>query len=48
MFHFKILFYCFYEVASGASACYQRIAPWISSKMFDACWGFFGNREVTR
>ncbi|KAG5589640.1 hypothetical protein H5410_040154 [Solanum commersonii] len=35
-----------YEVASGASACYLRIAPWISSKMFDASWGFFGDREV--
>nr|YP_010627562.1 NADH dehydrogenase subunit 5 [Rhodiola crenulata]WBN94462.1 NADH dehydrogenase subunit 5 [Rhodiola crenulata] len=30
----------FYEVASGASACYLRIAPWISSEMFDASWGF--------
>uniref|UniRef100_A0A8I6XTR9 NADH-ubiquinone oxidoreductase chain 5 n=1 Tax=Hordeum vulgare subsp. vulgare TaxID=112509 RepID=A0A8I6XTR9_HORVV len=35
----------FYEVALGASACYLRIAPWISSKMFDASWGFFGDRE---
>ncbi|MCD7448522.1 hypothetical protein HAX54_043452 [Datura stramonium] len=34
-------------VAPGASACYLRIAPWISSEMFDASWGFFGNREVT-
>jgi len=37
----------FYEVALGASACYLRIAPWISSEMFDASWGFFGDREVT-
>ena len=37
----------FYEVAPGASACYLRIAPWISSEMFDASWGFFGDREVT-
>nr|YP_009315950.1 NADH dehydrogenase subunit 5 [Cocos nucifera]AOX12944.1 NADH dehydrogenase subunit 5 [Cocos nucifera] len=29
----------FYEVAPGASACYLRIAPWISSEMFDASWG---------
>uniref|UniRef100_K3Z2I6 NADH-ubiquinone oxidoreductase chain 5 n=1 Tax=Setaria italica TaxID=4555 RepID=K3Z2I6_SETIT len=35
----------FYEVALGASACYLRIAPWISSEMFDASWGFFGDRE---
>ncbi|KAI5409133.1 hypothetical protein KIW84_054801 [Lathyrus oleraceus] len=34
-------------VAPGASACYLRIAPWISSEMFDASWGFFGDREVT-
>nr|YP_010426546.1 NADH dehydrogenase subunit 5 [Phyllolobium chinense]YP_010701883.1 NADH dehydrogenase subunit 5 [Oxytropis splendens]YP_010701917.1 NADH dehydrogenase subunit 5 [Oxytropis arctobia]USM11244.1 NADH dehydrogenase subunit 5 [Phyllolobium chinense]WCK11850.1 NADH dehydrogenase subunit 5 [Oxytropis splendens]WCK11865.1 NADH dehydrogenase subunit 5 [Oxytropis arctobia] len=33
----------FYEVAPGASACYLRIAPWISSEMFDASWGFFGD-----
>ncbi|KAK8590287.1 hypothetical protein V6N12_024663 [Hibiscus sabdariffa] len=26
----------FYEVAPGASAYYLRIAPWISSEMFDA------------
>jgi hypothetical protein len=26
----------FYEVAPGASACYLRIAPWVSSEMFDA------------
>nr|WGU50279.1 NADH dehydrogenase subunit 5 [Coptis deltoidea] len=31
----------FYEVAPGASACYLRIAPWISSEMFYASWGFF-------
>ena len=37
----------FYEVAPGASACYLRIAPWIESEMFDASWGFFGDREVT-
>lgn len=37
----------FNEVASGATACYLRIAPWISSEMFDASWGFFGDREVT-
>nr|QLA48188.1 NADH dehydrogenase subunit 5 [Medinilla magnifica] len=30
----------FYEVAPGASACYLKIAPWISSEMFDASWGF--------
>ncbi|KAK5769881.1 hypothetical protein PVK06_049921 [Gossypium arboreum] len=30
-------------VAPGASACYLRIAPWISSEMFDASWGFFGD-----
>nr|WRW53967.1 NADH dehydrogenase subunit 5 [Actinidia chinensis]WRW54177.1 NADH dehydrogenase subunit 5 [Actinidia eriantha] len=33
-------FLAFYEVAPGASACYLRIAPWISSEMFDASWGF--------
>ncbi|KAE9619493.1 putative NADH:ubiquinone reductase (H(+)-translocating) [Lupinus albus] len=38
----------FYEVASGASACYLRIAPWNSSEMFDASCGFFCDREVTR
>ena len=37
----------FYEVALGASACYLKVAPWISSEMFDASWGFFGDREVT-
>jgi NADH-ubiquinone oxidoreductase chain 5 len=37
----------FYEVALGASACYLRIAPWISSEMIDASWGFFGDHEVT-
>jgi NADH-ubiquinone oxidoreductase chain 5 len=36
----------FYEVAPGASACYLRIAPWVSSEMFDASWGFFGDREL--
>ncbi|KAH0446895.1 hypothetical protein IEQ34_024273 [Dendrobium chrysotoxum] len=36
-------FLAFYEVAPGASACYLRIAPWISSEMFDASWGFFGD-----
>nr|YP_010194775.1 NADH dehydrogenase subunit 5 [Arctium tomentosum]YP_010194905.1 NADH dehydrogenase subunit 5 [Arctium lappa]QZZ81514.1 NADH dehydrogenase subunit 5 [Arctium tomentosum]QZZ81644.1 NADH dehydrogenase subunit 5 [Arctium lappa] len=36
----------FYEVAPGASACYLRIAPWISSEMFDASWGFFGDPTV--
>nr|YP_009493653.1 NADH dehydrogenase subunit 5 [Codonopsis lanceolata]AWN57598.1 NADH dehydrogenase subunit 5 [Codonopsis lanceolata] len=30
----------FYEVAPGASACYLKMAPWISSEMFDASWGF--------
>lgn len=40
-------FISFYEVALGASACYIRIAPWIESEMFDASWGFFGDREVT-
>lgn len=39
-------FLAFYEVAPGASACYLRIAPWVSSEMFDASWGFFGDREV--
>ncbi|XBJ22993.1 hypothetical protein VPH35_001263 [Triticum aestivum] len=38
-------FLAFYEVTLGASACYLRIAPWISSEMFDASWGFFGDRE---
>nr|WDS46531.1 NADH dehydrogenase subunit 5 [Aristolochia fimbriata] len=33
-------FIAFYEVAPGASASYLRIAPWISSEMFDASWGF--------
>ncbi|KAC9261816.1 hypothetical protein E3N88_44228 [Mikania micrantha] len=33
-------------VAPGASACYLRIAPWISSEMFDASWGFFGDRKA--
>nr|AEN56118.1 NADH dehydrogenase subunit 5 [Cucumis melo subsp. melo] len=33
-------FLAFYEVALGASACYLRISPWISSEMFDASWGF--------
>ncbi|KAI5638709.1 hypothetical protein M9H77_00440 [Catharanthus roseus] len=37
----------FYEVAPGASACYLRIAPWISSEMFDASWGFFGDHFST-
>jgi len=32
----------------GASACYLRIAPWVSLEMFDASWGFFGNHEVSR
>nr|YP_009414436.1 NADH dehydrogenase subunit 5 [Lagerstroemia indica]AQS99570.1 NADH dehydrogenase subunit 5 [Lagerstroemia indica] len=36
----------FYEVAPGASACYLKIAPWISSEMFDASWGFFGDPTV--
>nr|WAB45805.1 NADH dehydrogenase subunit 5 [Cistanche deserticola] len=36
-------FLAFYEVAPGASACYLRVAPWISSEMFDASWGFFGD-----
>nr|YP_009306099.1 NADH dehydrogenase subunit 5 [Corchorus capsularis]AOO95937.1 NADH dehydrogenase subunit 5 [Corchorus capsularis] len=36
----------FYEVAPGASACYLRIAPWISSEMFDASWGFFGDMLI--
>ncbi|BAT16545.1 Os12g0251933 [Oryza sativa Japonica Group] len=35
------------KIALGASACYLRIAPWISLEMFDASWGFFGDREVT-
>nr|YP_010593559.1 NADH dehydrogenase subunit 5 [Taxus chinensis]YP_010725986.1 NADH dehydrogenase subunit 5 [Taxus wallichiana]WAI96669.1 NADH dehydrogenase subunit 5 [Taxus chinensis]WDY83725.1 NADH dehydrogenase subunit 5 [Taxus wallichiana] len=30
-----------HEVAPGASACYPKIAPWISSEMFDASRGFF-------
>ncbi|PWA68249.1 hypothetical protein CTI12_AA310880 (mitochondrion) [Artemisia annua] len=33
------------SLTPGASACYLRIAPWISSEMFDASWGFFGDRE---
>nr|QJI81297.1 NADH dehydrogenase subunit 5 [Cannabis sativa] len=36
----------FYEVAPGASACYLRIAPWISSEMFDASWGVFDSPTV--
>nr|YP_010035092.1 NADH dehydrogenase subunit 5 [Aconitum kusnezoffii]QOX10115.1 NADH dehydrogenase subunit 5 [Aconitum kusnezoffii] len=36
----------FYEVAPGASACYLRIAPWISSEMFYASWGFFGDMLI--
>ncbi|GLJ56545.1 hypothetical protein SUGI_1227530 [Cryptomeria japonica] len=36
-----------HEVAPGASARYPKIAPWISSEMFDASWGSFGDREVT-
>nr|YP_011002875.1 NADH dehydrogenase subunit 5 [Eucalyptus camaldulensis]WPR14095.1 NADH dehydrogenase subunit 5 [Eucalyptus camaldulensis] len=36
----------FYEVAPGASACYLKMAPWISSEMFDASWGFFGDPTV--
>ncbi|CAN6447147.1 unnamed protein product [Victoria cruziana] len=39
-------FLAFYEVAPGASACYLRIAPWISSEMFDASWGFFGDHLI--
>jgi len=30
----------FYEVALSGSPCYFKIAPWISSEMFDASWGF--------
>ncbi|KAH7287059.1 hypothetical protein KP509_32G035300 [Ceratopteris richardii] len=37
----------FHEVALGASACYIKIAPWISLEMFDTSWGFLGDREVT-
>jgi NADH-ubiquinone oxidoreductase chain 5 len=37
----------FYEAVLGASACYLKIDPWIVSEMFDASWGFFGDREVT-
>nr|UPI48982.1 NADH dehydrogenase subunit 5 [Balanophora reflexa] len=39
---FSLIVSCiaFYEVAPGASACHLRIAPWISSEMFDASWGF--------
>ncbi|GLJ26475.1 hypothetical protein SUGI_0511230 [Cryptomeria japonica] len=36
-----------HEVAPGPSARYPKISPWISSEMFDASWGSFGNREVT-
>ncbi|PWA68251.1 hypothetical protein CTI12_AA310900 (mitochondrion) [Artemisia annua] len=31
---FSVSRIAFYEVAPGASACYLRIAPWISSEMF--------------
>uniref|UniRef100_A0AAU7YU94 NADH-ubiquinone oxidoreductase chain 5 n=1 Tax=Pelargonium sp. FB-2021b TaxID=2898234 RepID=A0AAU7YU94_9ROSI len=34
-------FFAFYEVALVSSACYLKLAPWISSEMFDASWGFF-------
>jgi NADH-ubiquinone oxidoreductase chain 5 len=37
----------FYEVALEASACYIKMAQWIFSEMFDASWGFSGDREVT-
>jgi len=37
----------FYEVALEASACYIKMDPWIFSEMFDASWGFFGDREIT-
>ncbi len=30
----------FYEVALSGSPCYIHLAPWISSEMFDASWGF--------
>ncbi len=33
-------FLAFYEVALSGSPCYIRFAPWISSEMFDASWGF--------
>ena len=33
-------FIAFYEVALCQSPCYVKLAPWISSEMFDACWGF--------
>ena len=36
----------FYEVALGASACYLRIAPWVSPETFDASCGFFSDSEV--
>ena len=30
----------FYEVALSGSPCYIKLAPWISSELFDASWGF--------
>lgn len=46
-FSFTFSLTVFHEVALGASACYIKIAPWISLEMFDASWGFLGDREVT-
>ena len=31
----------FYEVAFSGCPCYFQGAPWISSELFDASWGFF-------
>ena len=31
----------FYEVAYSGCPCYFQGAPWISSELFDASWGFF-------
>ena len=32
--------FAFYEVALAGCVCYLKIAPWISSEMLDASWGF--------
>jgi NADH-ubiquinone oxidoreductase chain 5 len=46
-FFFIFFLTVFHEVALGASACYIKIAPWISLEMFDASRGFLGDREAT-
>ncbi len=43
---FILFLIAFYEGALEANACYIKMAPWIFLEMFDASWGFFGNREV--